>query len=1759
MKNKIINKKLIKVLIPGLVFLVVLFSLLFISNNSKVINSLAKLFYEEVELDNWDISTVIYDSTVNNGQTPLTEINWDETGTSYKDNVQRNITVQIDYKNTNTVRNYAPGELVISMDSLLKGEKLTNISIWGMSGSHNHNDSLLAAKVDISANYSGHNGYEWNVGTSKYFSNATGNNSLGAIQSSTYYFFNKNNIPSNSSIEGHISIIYTIASTAESESSVKYIDSCEHNVNTSTRAVLNNTLSSNTINFNLYRTYNHPWQEPEFEVQQEHLTINDNRLDSDGPYNYVDNIDDYYWVKYDIYGKLLGNPSPSSSGYLYKNVRLKMKSEFCEECVVIKNKAYATNNYDFETSLSVKDDDGYHSIDSKYNSSGLSLTGNVVSDGYFIVGYPKSIYNENNNNLIINNTVKLYSLVDNLPIDSEYTFIAENEKEINLADYNYVRNTENQNLLNFFKSNGSGNCYYESLIGYDTEIGNKGDPRYDTYVETKYEGEKYNVKLGTDYISITDQNSNHRLLTDDEYYFSKIVISTSLLRNAKDSEKAELWVRYANSSDYELYEDITDNFENLTAYTKEFSSTRKVVGFYLLIKGLNASLDTMCGNCGFMQSSIVINSANIDTIKPNNGDFINYHYMEITNSQSGELINNVSESVYNNYKYNIKDLDLENYGHYLQRKTTTYNYNLYSPIPVKQMVEVYPNNRSTSFSNNASDRLFSKTFDYRVTLRSSTNTHDFTQYFDTLQKNYIHELDFYQLLPEGMILSSSPEEIIKSFSTTTCNSSLYDYNGELFDCLDFLSHIKDNTNITIINNYNNTNRTYLEIKIDFTNRPFLVVDENHVFNFNVKENVPYSSYYLYGKNWYTRMYFNYGIDENSSYYYYYDNGGVFTIHNDDGHGFTQESDIDRDNKTNEKIGSSNNFNSIVAALASYTELKVEAKTDSSIFAGDKINVSNGDNYYYKLQFKSDNDNIKNLVLYDSLENYIRKSNGDYIKTGSESDYWQGELLDIDTSFAESQGYHVKVYYSELEKPGSLNADNSWQEYNDSVNKLSIKSLAFEYLDSDNNPVVFSSDSITYVLIKLRSPSDSLTSLAYNGCWVEWNAINNSTGIVSDEITRINSNIVRVALPSSLDSDNIEMVLTKKWNDNSNSLNKRPNSVTYQLIANNNFDNTTEVSFSGSGDTWNTTVVVPKYDLDGNLIDYSLKEEEIVLNDGYKYTPSIEDNTITNTLTKEIELKKIWKDNTNSYLTRPNSVTYNVKQNGNNYKEVTFTGTYNTNQWTKTITVPVYDSSNREYNYSIEEVNINNYSSNCEGFVCTNTLTGKDNINVNKEWIDNNNTYDTRPESITIHLLRNNDQYLDVILNQENNWNSDVEVDKYDSNGVKYNYTIAEDVIDEYGLVSYNQSSYKVTNTLKANTLLTITKQWVDDNNSNNTRPDELKITLLQNNNEYQELTLTGNSNTWTTTIEVPKYDNNQNKYNYSIREKTDNLNSDYSNITYSEEDLTVTNTLNRNMDLVIKKKWKDSDNKYFTRPENISINIYQDDELYKNVQLSGESNIWETVVRDVPVYSSNGKKYLYTIKEANTIEKYKNITYDQTNYVITNELTEIPTVTLYFTVVNGYIDPKTGEMKYDEFGLNEILKKYNVSPDDEYIFNFEIENVDTHKIYDGKLSTKFVLEFKDIPYGKYKVKVGKDKLFEFVDMFSIEDVNGVSFKKLNNEMYISIEPTGDNIIYGAKIVNKINLPIENPKTGINIVITIVVLLALAIVSNRIVKKVLNKA
>ncbi len=1700
---------------------------------------------DPVELDNWELSTVFYDSTVDNGNTPLTEINWDASDGGYDTGETRTITVQLTIKNTNVIRDYAKNSIKISIPNLFYGELYRPNSGNSQTVAVGDYYKFLAnSKVLIGANYSTHTGYDWNF--------ITGEEPLA--RQKVYEFTNNNFIENRSNFEDTFKIIYTVTPTAEQSKKTEYQaseliefgeDECFHEYDNEIVAQLKytnndeNNIQSNSLSLHYERTYYHPWTKQTFNLEKKADQI----ISYDG---LNDNPNDYTWVKYIFLVDNLFSSYYKTQSYPYYTVHYTdalIYEELPEGCIAFDN---AGNQLEIIN--------GKYKVDIKY---GLLDNYYPNQSGYYsimYVGYPKSLYNNENDNMNIFNTAELWGVYNN---NTEEEILDTDTVNIDLKDFSYSYDGD---IYTIQKKWG------DSYKMTDMDISNNwGSNNYWKIAgRTRYLGNKYDLVIGDEKLLYKLNDGSIHEMTDNEYYFKTLNFNENLKNSngdtiPKDKYDVELWIRKKGETEYTLFSEFKTGNSSYLLFTENDG----VVGAYYKIKDLREGVQVPNTNY-----SNYIFTATIGYKIPNiteTGYIYNLAYLKVY--EDGILTNKKDLDTYNNDNIlkNVIDYDLQKHGDYIQRSYSSSSWKkLKIPQPANSLDLVQESD--STIIQDAENEKFLGQFGIAARFQHSESFDEhYTPYYDS---NYgIYGYDIYDLLPKGMELNSTPEEIINSLRTSDYNIGIYSQSPSIYDSSfnklnerDYLNIIKSNTVIEIVKNWNNTERTRLHIKVRLDEPLYGFKGSGGTCFLSLiylyKYSISYDSVIEYGNEWMDRAYL-FNIPENINVDYSSYPGPT----KDNGNRDIEAFDINGNDDSEEEVLSRSSTATITSIVSSHQAVLVQTKTDTSNYETGTVNTPLNSDYYYKIRITTGTADVTNLIIYNSLENYTKNSNQELIKAAGTRNYWQGDFLGVDTTYAESKGYNIKVYYSGSDQPGNLNEDDSWEEYNDNVDKSQVKSLAFEYLDSTGNRAILPSNTLTYVLIKMKSPNEDLKTLAYNGCWTEWNAIDPITNQPVDFITGINSNIVRVKLPSSNISEEEEYTIEKIWDDNNNILGVRPNSEKIKVIPDNDYNrmmevtlNTSNVDENNNNNKWSKKITLDKYDENNNPVSYSFEEDDIVAGD-YLYHGTVNNSTVTNSLTKKYTITKKWIDNNNNYLTRPTETTITINQNDNYYQDLTISGNYSTNEWTKDVYLPAIDSSGNIYNYTFIEADINRYSTTYDvnTLTFTNTLQENQIINIKKKWYDNSNAYNTRPDSLKVDLKQNDTNYQEITLTGDTNeWISeDIVIPKYDNNGVKYTYSIEEDSVNEdYTIIEYNQEEFTISNTLKKNILLTITKNWIDGSNSYDTRPDNLNITLLQNDNEYQDITLSGDADTWTYSLEVPKYDDNQVKYIYKIKENIDN---DEYTITYDESGTSVTNTLEGTTSIEITKKWLDSDNEYNTRPEKTIVNILRNNELYKELEITNEE--WKLLVDNLPVYDENGYKYTYTIEEE-PLERYTKVTYDQDTYTITNELTDIPTVTLYFTLKNGYTTSSSNDIQYDEIGLNRVLASYNLNSN--YNHNIKMINLETEEIYTGTINSSGVLEFKDLPYGTYKATEEYDDFFSFISMLSINNVDGIDYKENERGAIITITPTGNNIIYGLNIINKISYiaPIvdeiereinlnPNTKTGIQIILIILFTILLA--------------
>lgn len=136
------------------------------------------------------------------------------------------------------------------------------------------------------------------------------------------------------------------------------------------------------------------------------------------------------------------------------------------------------------------------------------------------------------------------------------------------------------------------------------------------------------------------------------------------------------------------------------------------------------------------------------------------------------------------------------------------------------------------------------------------------------------------------------------------------------------------------------------------------------------------------------------------------------------------------------------------------------------------------------------------------------------------------------------------------------------------------------------------------------------------------------------------------------------------------------------------------------------------------------------------------------------------------------------------------------------------------------------------------------LTVHKVWDDNG--YPDRPDSVTVHLLRDGEKHEEIVLNADNQWTY-----TWDELDDRYQWSVKEEVPAGYE-ASYKTEDNKVfiTNFMDYEPVvpaepvdLTVKKVWSDDNDKRDIRPDSVIVTLYNGKNAVDKVTL-GAWNNW---------------------------------------------------------------------------------------------------------------------------------------------------------------------------------------------------------------------------------------------------------------------------------------------------------------------------
>ena len=455
-------------------------------------------------------------------------------------------------------------------------------------------------------------------------------------------------------------------------------------------------------------------------------------------------------------------------------------------------------------------------------------------------------------------------------------------------------------------------------------------------------------------------------------------------------------------------------------------------------------------------------------------------------------------------------------------------------------------------------------------------------------------------------------------------------------------------------------------------------------------------------------------------------------------------------------------------------------------------------------------------------------------------------------------------------------------------------------------------------------------------------------------------------------ETVEVTVRKVWDDAGNRDGKRPAALKVKL------SNGRTVTLSAENG-WTATVKdLPKYEK-GREIAYSWTEDG--LPEGYALTGSRTNGTVTTLTNKhtpettEATVRKVWDDRGNQDGRRPEE----LKVTLSNGTTVTLNAG---NRWTATVKdLPVYENG-RRITYTWTEDGLP------EGY----TLTGTDvngtvttltnthvpettTVTVKKVWDDDDDRDGLRPVSLDVRLSNGTV----LTLDQDNDWTATVEDLPVYENGRRIEYAwMEEDLPEGYALtqVDVNGTVTTLTNThVPGTTAATVQKLWVDGDDRDGLRPDELIVTLKNGDRDVAVVRLNAQNGWMATVTGLPRYEAGREiAYRW-----VEDLPGGY---LLTDTDVkgtvtTLTNTHDPEMtEVTVRKVWNDAGDRDGIRPLTLSVRLSNG----MSVTLSA-ANGWTATLKGLPKYA-DGREIVYEWMEEDIPEGYA-LTKVQVNGTVT--------------------------------------------------------------------------------------------------------------------------------------------------------------------------------
>lgn len=470
----------------------------------------------------------------------------------------------------------------------------------------------------------------------------------------------------------------------------------------------------------------------------------------------------------------------------------------------------------------------------------------------------------------------------------------------------------------------------------------------------------------------------------------------------------------------------------------------------------------------------------------------------------------------------------------------------------------------------------------------------------------------------------------------------------------------------------------------------------------------------------------------------------------------------------------------------------------------------------------------------------------------------------------------------------------------------------------------------------------------------------------------------ITLKNSYTPKGVDIAVSVNWNDADNQDGLRPEFVEAELYAGNTSTGK-KVKLTADNE-WKATFEKMAVNKNGKPIEYSLVSTKA---EGYEIetTGSATEGLVLNythaVKTVDVKATVVWEDGNNKDDVRPETVSLQLKADGENLGDVITVN--EKSKWTKTWTGLDQYKAGTKVTYEVEVVGLkggeDGYTAEITGDAGTGfTITATHvpavaDIKASVNWVDADNQDAIRPELVEAELYAGDvSTGKKVKLTADNKWAASFGEMDLKKDGITIDYTLVATKVDGYDCVVEGAASqgFTLKFTHKTETVdVTLTTEWNDKDNQDNVRPASYYVQLLADDVKVGDKIILESasdfSKTWTGLQK-----NRTGKVGEAIvyTAEVTGLPESYETSVRGDAatGLVVKNTyIPATVEIPVSVKWDDAENQDGARLDSVEAELYADGEATENkVTLNAENN-WTAKFASVDV-KKDGTRIKYEVK-----------------------------------------------------------------------------------------------------------------------------------------------------------------------------------------------------